>query len=187
MANHDLGYSILRGSSDALRGRAMTHVWTVDEHLVETGKGRAIAEREMAVSAERLFATLEDGPSWEKWTGVIRQVTWSSPKPFAIGTTRTVRLVGGITLDEVFWAWEPNRRMGFSVTSASIGWVSALTEVYEITPLSAERCRLRWVVAATFPGVLGKIEPGIARIFQVNQRRLLKKLEGAALELPTPA
>ena len=163
------------------------HILTVDEHLLETAKARAIAEREMAVSAEQLFATLEDGPSWIKWTGVIREVTWTSPKPFAKGTTRTVKLAGGINLDEVFWAWEPNRRMGFSVTAASIGWLNAFTEVYEIAPLSSERCKLRWVVAASFPGRLGKIEPGIARIFQIIQRRLLKKLERAAREYPTPA
>jgi Polyketide cyclase / dehydrase and lipid transport len=164
------------------------HVLTVDEHLVETAKARAIAEREMAVSAEQLFATLEDGPSWTKWTaGVVRQVTWTSPKPFAKGTTRSLILAGGITLDEVFWAWEPGRRMGFSVTAASIGWVSAFTEVYEIAPLPSERCKLRWVVAASFPGWLGKIEPGIMRVFQIIQNRLLKKLERVARECPTRA
>jgi hypothetical protein len=99
---------------------------------------------------------------------------------------------GGITLDEVFWAWEPDRRVGFSVTAASIGWLSGLSEVYEITPLSSERCKLRWVVAASFPGMLGKIEPGIASIFHINQRRLVKKLERVARERvarerPTPA
>ena len=93
------------------------HALTVDEHLLETAKARAVAEREMTVSAEQLYATLEDGPAWSKWTGVIREVTWTSPKPFAIGTTRTLKLAGGVTLDEVFWAWEPNRRMGFSVTA----------------------------------------------------------------------
>jgi hypothetical protein len=45
------------------------HVLTVDEHLLESAKARAVAEREMVVSAEQLFATLEDGPSWAKWTG----------------------------------------------------------------------------------------------------------------------
>ena len=163
------------------------HVLTVDEHLLETARARAVAEREMAVSAEQLFATLEDGPSWTKWTGVVREVSWTSPKPFAKGTTRTLKLGGGITLDEVFWAWEPNRRMGFSVTAASIGWLSGLSEVYEITPLSSERCKLRWVVAASFPGVLGRIEPGIGPVFQMNQRRLLRNLERVAQERPTPA
>jgi hypothetical protein len=73
------------------------------------------------VSAEQLFATLEDGSSWTMVTRMIREVTWTSPKPLAIGTTRTVTFAGGIRVDEVFWAWKPNRRMGFSVTAASTG------------------------------------------------------------------
>ena len=118
---------------------------------------------------------------------MVREVTWTSPKPFTKGTTRTLKLVGDITLDEVFWAWEPGRRMGFSVTAASISWVSAFTEVYEIAPLPADRCKLRWVVAAAFPGWLGKSELGIMRIFQFNQKRLLKKLERVARERPISA
>jgi hypothetical protein len=59
------------------------HVLTVDEHLLETAKARGVAEREMAVSAEQVFATLEDGPSWAKWTGVVREVSWTSPRTFA--------------------------------------------------------------------------------------------------------
>lgn len=167
-------------------GRVMMHALTVDQHLLETAKARAETVREMAVSAEQLFATLEDGPSWTKWTP-IRAVTWKSPKPFACGTTRTLALAGGINLDEVFWAWEPNRHMGFSVSAASVGWLNALTEVYEIAPLSSERCKVRWVVAVSFAGWLGKIEPGIGRVFQISQMRLLKKLERVARAYRMPA
>ena len=58
------------------------HVLTVDEHLVDTAKARGIAEREMAVSAEQLFATFEDEQSWPKWVPGMREATWTSPKPF---------------------------------------------------------------------------------------------------------
>ena len=98
------------------------------------------------------------------------------PGAVAIGTTRTLTLGGGITFDEVFWAWEPSRRIGFSVTAASIGWLKGLSEVYEITPLSSERCKLRWVVAASFPEWLGRLEPGIGRVFQIIQRRHSRSL-----------
>ncbi len=163
------------------------HVLPVDEHLLEAANARAVAEREMAVSAEQLFATLEDGSSWTKVSGMIREVTWTSPKPFAVGTTRTVKFVAGARIDEVFRAWEPNRRMGFSVTAASVGWLGGLSEDYEITPLSSERCKLRWVAAASFRGWLRKIEPIIGRTFQINQRQMLRKLERVARERPTPA
>ena len=94
-------------------------VLPVDAQLVRGAKALPVAEREMAVSAEALFAALADGPSWSKWVPVIREVTWTSPEPFRVGATRTVTLSGGIKVDEVFWAWEPNRRMGFAADGST--------------------------------------------------------------------
>ena len=119
------------------------HVLKVEQELVSTARARGTAEREMAVSAEQLFATLADGPSYSKWVPAIRRVTWTSAKPFGTGTTRTVSLVGGARVDEVFWAWEPGRRIGFSISASSTRWLSALTELYEITAISSDRCQLR--------------------------------------------
>jgi hypothetical protein len=155
---------------------------TVDEQLLKTAKARGTAAREMAVSAEQLFATLEHGPSWSKWVPVIREVTWTSPKPFAKGTTRTLQLVCGIRVDEVFWAWKPNRRMGFSVTATSVGRVSAFNGPYEITPLSSERCKVRWTLAPSNTGWVCKIEPVLKRGPPIAQKRLLKTLERVARE-----
>jgi hypothetical protein len=158
------------------------HVLPVDEHLVETARARGTAEREMRVSAEQLFATLEDGPSWSKWTPMVRDVTWTSPRPLAKGATRTVKLVGGNRFDEVFWAWEPNRRMGFSVAASSVGWLRAITDLYEITPLSLEHCALRWTFAVSLRGALGKSEPYLGRILPIVQKHVLKSLERVARE-----
>ena len=58
------------------------HALTVDEKPGKTAKARGTAEREMAVSAEQVFATLEDGPSWSKWVPLIREVAWTSSQPF---------------------------------------------------------------------------------------------------------
>lgn len=158
------------------------HLLTVDEQHVNTAKARGTAEREMAVSATQLFATLEHGPSWSKWVPVIRNVRWTSPQPFGKGTTRTVDLVHGVRMEEVFWAWEPNRRMGFSVTAASIGWLSALSELYEITSLSPERCLVRWTLAQSYAGRLRTVEPVLKRGLPTAQSRLLKALERVARE-----
>ncbi len=163
------------------------HALNADQKLLESAKARAIAEREMDVTAEQLFAVLEDGSSWTEVSGAIRDVTWTSPKPFAVGTTRTVTFAGGIRIDEVFWTWERNRRMGFSVTAASTGRLRGLCEVYEITPLSPDRCKMRWVLAASLSGWLGRIEPVIARIFEIGQRQMLRKLERVTREFSTPA
>jgi hypothetical protein len=158
------------------------HVLKVEQELVSTAKARGIAEREMAVSAEQLFATLENGPSYSKWVPAIRQVTWTTAKPFGTGATRTVNLAGGGRVDEVFWAWEPNRRIGFSISASSMRWLSALTERYEITAVSSDRCKLRWTLAVCLTGVLGKGEPYIGRLLPCAQNRMLKALERVARE-----
>jgi len=156
------------------------HILRVDEELVATAKALGIAQREMAVSAEQLFATLEDGPSYGKWVPAIREVTWTSSKPFGKGTTRTVNLVGGATVDEVFWAWEPNRRIGFSISASSFRGLSALAELYEITALSSDRCKLRWTLAVCLSGALGRVEPVIGRSLPIAQNHMLKSLERVA-------
>jgi hypothetical protein len=93
--------------------------------------------------------------------------------------------LGGHRIDEVFWAWEPNRRIAFSIAAVSVGWLSGFTEVYDVTPLSSERCKLRWTLAASFSGRLAMIEPGYARTLPMSQKRLLRKLERATRELAT--
>jgi hypothetical protein len=161
------------------------HVVKVDRDLVVNAKARGIAQREMAVSVEQLFATLADGRSYSRWVPVIRQVTWTSSKPFGTGTTRTVRLAGGARVDEAFWAWETNRRIGFSVSASSIRWLTALTELYEITAVSPDRCTLRWTLAVRLSGVPGWAEPYFGGLLVRAQNRMLKALEQVAREHPT--
>lgn len=151
-----------------------------DERLVQNARARGIAEREMAVSAERLFATLEDGPSWGKWLNVIQNVEWTSPKPFARGTTRTVTLRGGVVVDELFSAVEPARRMSFSVCATNSGLVSGLGESYELEPIGPDRCRLRWTLALRLAGPLAAVEPLVSLALPGVQGRLLKRLERVA-------
>ena len=85
-------------------------------------------------------------------------------------------LLGGISVDELYWAWEPNRRMGFSVAATNIGWIDALAEDYLVEPISAERCNLRWTFAVSYRGPSSKAEPLVSRVLPTVQRQLLKKL-----------
>jgi ribosome-associated toxin RatA of RatAB toxin-antitoxin module len=158
------------------------HVVKVERELVSSAKALGVAEREMAVSAEQLFATLEDERSYSQWVPAIRQVTWTSAKPFGTGTTRTVSLVGGARVGEVFWAWETNRRIGFSMVASSMRWLTAFTELYEITAVSPDHCRLRWTLAVRLSGVLGRVEPYIGGHMSSAQNRMLKALERVARE-----
>ena len=62
---------------------------------------------------------LDDAESWPHWATVITKVTWTSPEPRGVGTTRVVNMRGGITGDEEYLAWEPHAHMAFRFNEAS--------------------------------------------------------------------
>ena len=158
----------------------MIQLEAADEDFLARATARSVAEREMAVSAEQLFSTLEHADSWSQFFPVIRHVEWTSPKPFGKGTTRTVTLVGGVKLEEVFWTWEPGRRMGFAITASSTRALKGLVETYDITPLADRRCKLRWQMAMKLNGPLRFIERYMGASLLRTQARLLKRCERVA-------
>ena len=159
----------------------------VDESFLGSASTRACAERELAVSAAQLFACFEDNASWSQWVPVIRHATWTSPLPVGLGSTRTVGIIGGVRLDEVFWAWQPERRIGFRVTASSTQMIAALLECFDVTPLGTQRCTLRWRMAAELRGSVGLLEPGIRAALAPSMQRMMARLERVAAVYPLAA
>lgn len=83
-------------------------------------------------------------------------VRWTSPRPFAVGTTRTAKVLGGvITVKERFRVWEEGRRIAFEVTSANVPVFRRLTEDFLVEPDGDAACTLTWTVGVE-PTLLGK-------------------------------
>jgi hypothetical protein len=113
---------------------------------------------------------LADAESWPHWATAITKVTWTSPQPRGVGTTRTVNMRGGIVGDEEFLAWEPFTHMAFRFNEASSGSIAALAEDYRVVP-TPSGCHLTWVMAMKPNGVAGRLgmtlgRPVMARTFQ---------------------
>lgn len=68
---------------------------------------------DLAIAPEQLFEVLGDAASWPRWATVITNVTWTSPEPRGVGTTRVVEMRGGIVGNEEFLVWEPFTHMAF--------------------------------------------------------------------------
>ncbi len=98
---------------------------------------------------EMVWKALLDGPAWTEWLPITK-VTWTSPEPFKVGTTRTVE-IGDQQVEETFFAWEDNRRMAFRFERSSLP-VSAAVEDYVIKPTDTG-CELHWSgkASAMFP------------------------------------
>lgn len=106
---------------------------------------------DLAITPAQLFEVLADAESWPRWATVITRVTWTSPEPRGVGTTRLVHMRGGLAGDEEFLVWEPNTRMAFRFNSCTTGAVAAFAEDYRVEE-TPEGCRLTWTLAQRLAG-----------------------------------
>jgi ribosome-associated toxin RatA of RatAB toxin-antitoxin module len=118
---------------------------------------RFVHEVELPCSAEALFDVLEDPDSWPRWAPGIGHVAWTSPRPFGVGTTRTVTFWGGTQVFETFTEWSRGEVMSFTFTGVTQEIWRSFGERYEVTPLDAGRCRLRWTVSYHPIGGFGRV------------------------------
>jgi hypothetical protein len=125
----------------------------VDISYFNTAKNRFKAVVEIDSTPEKIFACFEDADSWKKWAPPITDVKWTSPKPFGMGTTRTVSMIAGLVGDEVFIAWDYPKRMAFCFTHCSHKMVESFAEDYLVTPLDNGKTRLEWTMGITNKGI----------------------------------
>lgn len=112
-----------------------------------------VAEVRVRATPERIFEVFEDAYAWTVWAPPIQAVHWTSPRPFGVGTTRTVHMPGGMLGVEEFIAWEPGKRMAFCFTSCSKPNVRAFAEDYKVEELGDGTCRVQWTMAMEPTGI----------------------------------
>jgi hypothetical protein len=153
--------------------------------FIDSAPFRFVSTVDLNITPEQLFEVLDDAESWPHWATAITKVTWTSPQPHGIGTTRTVDMRGGIVGDVgalpsqtggppacggELLAWEPHSHMAFRFNEASTGSIAAFAEDYRIVP-TASGCHLTWVMAMKPKGVAARLgmtlgRPVMARTFQ---------------------
>jgi hypothetical protein len=118
----------------------------VSVSFTETAPYRFTNSVDLAITPEQLFEVLADAQSWPHWASVITNVTWTSPEPRGVGTTRTVDMRGGIVGDEEYLVWEPFSRMAFRFNQCSTRAVAAFAEDYRVKVIPGG-CRMTWTLA----------------------------------------
>jgi polyketide cyclase/dehydrase/lipid transport protein len=132
---------------------------------------------DLAITPEQLFEVLGDAESWPRWAPVITKVTWTSPEPRGVGTTRTVHMRGGIVGDEEFIAWEPFTRMAFRFNECSSRALAAFAEDYRVEVIPGG-CRLTWTMAQKPAGPSKLVMPVVGPLLNLGLRRFLRNLRG---------
>ncbi|MGD1237625.1 SRPBCC family protein [Mycobacterium seoulense] len=130
---------------------------------------------DLAITPEQLFEVLADAQAWPRWASVITKVTWTSPEPRGVGTTRVVEMRGGMVGNEEFLAWEPFSHMAFRFNECSTQAVAAFAEDYRVEVIPGG-CRLTWTMAQkpAGPARLGMYLVG--PLLNLGLRRFLRNL-----------
>ncbi len=139
---------------------------------------------ELPCSAEALFDVFEDEHSWPKWAPGIGRVDWTSPKPYGVGTTRTVTFWGGAQVFEQFSDWERGRLLVFTFLGTSEEIWTRFGERYDVEALGADRCRLTWTVSYDPIGGFGKVHPYIRPVMALNFKMYMWRLRRYCARLP---
>ncbi|HET7665423.1 MAG TPA: SRPBCC family protein [Mycobacterium sp.] len=102
--------------------------------------------KRFAAAPERVWEQLTSDVSLAAWGPSIKKVTWTSPRPFGVGTTRDVVAPGGSTMRERYFRWDEGNSHAFYVYESSIPIFRRFAEDYVVEPDGSETL-FTWVVA----------------------------------------
>ena len=145
--------------------------------FLEQTKNVFKAEEIVRATPEQIFEVFEDAHSWTQWAMPIQNVEWTSPKPFGIGTTRTVSMMGGMDGFEEFVAWERGKRMAFTFIGCSKDATEKFLEDYRVTDLGDGSCRVEWYMAMETRGFSRNLMWLTRPIMGWANRRMFKKFK----------
>jgi len=109
---------------------------------------------EIPLPAERVWGDLtSDEPL--AWCRILQAIDWTSPRPFGIGTTRTVHALGRLAvLRERYFRWEEGHRHSFTLEEASAPLFRSLAEDYLVEPTTDTSCRFTTPINKALLGTL---------------------------------
>lgn len=135
----------------------------VDESFFDTAPFKLRGEFDIPQPSARVWADLTSEHPLG-WCKILKDVSWTSPAPFGVGTTRTVQTVGSLSvLEEYYFRWEEGRRHSFYVLKASAPMFRRLAEDYLVEPTSDTSCRFTWTIVAD-PHPLARIANPLNRM-----------------------
>ncbi|MCZ0726704.1 SRPBCC family protein [Mycolicibacterium iranicum] len=100
----------------------------------------------------QVWESLQSDESLAAWGSAVGSVTWTSSRPFGVGTTREVG-VGPALLREQFFDWTDGSGYSFFVTEANVPLFRRFAEDYRVEP-EGTGTRFTWVVAIEPVGAL---------------------------------
>jgi Polyketide cyclase / dehydrase and lipid transport len=103
-------------------------------------------QKRFDASPEKVWDSLVSDESLTAWSPMIKELTWTSPRPFGVGTTREVMPPGGPRVRERYYRWDEGRSHAFYVYESSLPLFRRFAEDYIVEP-DGDGTLFTWVVA----------------------------------------
>ena len=139
-------------------------------------------QKRFAATPEQVWEQLISDVSLAAWGPSIKKVTWTSPRPFGVGTTREVVAPGGSTMRERYFRWDEGTSHAFYVYESNAPLFRRFAENYVVEPDGAATL-FTWVVALEPKGALSlpvkllapALKAGLGRIPAGGQQYFAKQ------------
>ena len=118
-----------------------------DASFLQTAPTRFTGTFEIARPAAEVWAELTREGALD-FCCVLGGARWTSPRPFGVGTTRTMRVTPLLlVVEETFFRWEEGRRKSFYAHAANLPLFRRLAEDYLVEEVAPASCRFTWTLA----------------------------------------
>jgi hypothetical protein len=118
----------------------------VDESFFETAPVRMSAHFGVPRPASEVWDELT-GERPLYWCRILQDVSWTSPRPLGVGTTREVNALWGANLlREHYFRWEEGRRHSFYLVESTAPLAKRFAEDYLVEPTGEGSCRFTWTI-----------------------------------------
>ena len=139
----------------------------------------------MAATREQVWQVLVDHRGWPSWFGpsLVSCEPTSTPE-HGVGSTRTVRLRGGASVDERFIAWDEPELWAFTGTSMKPAGFRELVERVVLAPIGHDRTRITYTMALTPSPAIRPLAPLLRIGVGKSLQKAVEALGRKATELP---
>jgi hypothetical protein len=127
-------------------------------------------EKHYDATPQQVWESLQSDESLAAWGKTVGSLTWTSPRPFGVGTTREVG-TGPSTVHERFFRWDEGSGYSFYVCEANLPLFKRFAEDYRVEPDGAGT-KFTWVVAIEAAGALRLPFKALAPVVKAGFGRL---------------
>jgi hypothetical protein len=119
---------------------------TADDDFIASAPYVFRYQKRFAATPEKVWQSLVSDESLTAWSSSLKELTWTSPRPFGVGTTREVAPLAGPRVRERYYRWDEGRSHAFYAYEATLPLFRRFAEDYLVEP-DGDGTLFTWVVA----------------------------------------